>query len=252
MASRRAPGTRLFRAPCPEHGTACNDTSQCTQQVCPHCGTSWSSSADDDDEDDRDLQIQPLRGAERLALGVATETVLYGMPVYADVSRDWKPGKGRRLLCFSDSRREAARLGPLLTAQHETWVIRSVIATTLAKYKPAPATYHNQKIQQYEADAADLTLPQLYRDDARRKVVDHRNQLANAASGISFTDFARYVADDPRISELLDRELAEKHAEWRQEQWKDNRKSVEVHTEALIAQELAIVHLTKPNSKTCG
>jgi len=231
-------GTRLFRAPCPEHGTACNDTSRCTQQVCPHCGTSWSSSADDDDEDDRDLQIQPLRGAERLALGVATETVLYGMPVYGDVSRDWKPGKGRRLLCFSDSRREAARLGPLLSAQHETWVIRSLIANTLAKYEPPPATYLNQKIQQYEADAADLTLPQLYRDDATRKVVDLRNQLANAASGISFTDFARYVADDPRISELLDRELAEKHAEWRQEQWKDNRKNVKVHTEALIAQEL--------------
>jgi hypothetical protein len=134
-------GTRLFRAPCPDHGALCNDPSQCTQQQCPNCATSWGASPDDPDEDDRDLKIQPLRGGERLALSVATETVLYGMPVYPDPSRDWKPGKGRRLLCFSDSRREAARLGPLLTSQHETWVIRSAIANTLASYKPASSAY---------------------------------------------------------------------------------------------------------------
>ncbi|HXI42525.1 MAG TPA: helicase-related protein, partial [Bryobacteraceae bacterium] len=126
----------------------------------------------------------------------------------------------------------------MLTAQHETWVIRSIIANTVAKCEPPPATYLNRKIQQYEADAADLTLPQQYRDDAKRNIVDLRAQLANVASGVSFTDFARSVAEDPRISELLDRELAEKHSEWRQEQWKDNWKSVAVHAEALIAQEL--------------
>lgn len=235
--SGKGSGTRLFRAPCPEHGASCDNTSQCTQQVCPHCEISWTSRNDEDD-DDWDLQIQPLRGAERLALAVAAETVLYGMPMYADGSRNWKPGNGRRLLCFSDSRREAARLGPLLSAQHETWVIRSVIANTLANHKSPPSTYLNRKIREYEGDAADLTLPQLYRDDAKRKIADFRNQLTNANSGIPFTDFARFFADDPRISELLDRELAEKHGEWRQEHWKDNRKSVAAHAEALIAQEL--------------
>jgi hypothetical protein len=64
----RGAGTRLFRAPCPEHGASCNDPSQCTRQACPNCATSWGASPDDTDEDDRDLQIQPLRGAERLAL----------------------------------------------------------------------------------------------------------------------------------------------------------------------------------------
>ena len=200
--------------------------------------TGWGASPDDADEDDRALQIQPLRGGERLALSVATETVLYGMPVYPDPSRDWKPGKGRRLLCFSDSRREAARLGPLLTSQHETWVIRSAIANTLATYKPASAAYIKRQIQRYEADAADLTLPQVDRDEANRKVADLRNQLSTAASGIPFTEFARSFAERPHVFELLDRELAEKHAEWRQERWKENRQSVASHAEALIAQEM--------------
>ena len=152
----RGAGTRLFRAPCPEHGASCNDPSQCTRQACPNCATSWGTSPDDADEDDRDLQIQPLRGAERLALSVATETVLYGMPVYPDISRGWKPGQGRRLLCFSDSRREAARLGPLLTSQHETWVIRSAIANTLATYQSTSATYIKRHVQSRLAGLCEL------------------------------------------------------------------------------------------------
>jgi hypothetical protein len=231
-------GTRLFRAPCPEHGASCNDPSQCTQQECPNCMTSWGVSQDDADQGDLDLQIQPLRGAERLALSVATETVLYGMPVYPGPSRDWKPGKGRRLLCFSDSRREAARLGPLLTSQHETWVIRSAIANTLAEHKPPSSAYLNRQIQRYKDDAADPDLPQVDRDEANRKVSDLLNQLSTAASGIPFTEFARSFAERPQISELLDRELAEKHAEWRQERWKENRQSVARHAEALVAQEM--------------
>ena len=230
-------GTRLFRAPCPKHGGACNDTSQCTQQECPRCGISWSVSTDDD-EDDKDLKIQPLRGAERLAVGVAAETVLYGMPVYPDVSREWKPGKGRRLLCFSDSRREAARLGPLLSSQHETWVIRSAIAKTLATYESSSASYLDRQIRRYEGDGADPTLPRADREVARLKAADLRNQLATSTSGIPFTDFAHSLAADPHVSELLDRELAETHANWRQQHWIDNRRSVAEHAEALIAQEL--------------
>ena len=230
-------GTRLFRAPCPTHGGACNDTSQCTQQQCPCCGISWSAPTDDD-EDDRDLKIQSVRGAERLAVGVAAETVLYGMPVYPDVSREWKPGKGRRLLCFSDSRREAARLGPLLTSQHETWIVRSAIAKTLATYELSSTSYLDRQIRRYEEDIADPTLPQADRSVARLKAADLRNQLATSASGIPFTDFAHSFASNPHVSELLDRELAETHANWRQQYWIDNERSVAEHAEALIAQEL--------------
>lgn len=126
-------GTRLFRAPCPEHESACNDP-RCSQQECPHCERDWTSRDDESEFDDRGLQIWPMTGAEHFVLGVAAETVLYGMPAYPDTSCEWKPGKGRRLLCFSDSRREAARLGPLLSAHHQTWIVRSAIAHALAEH----------------------------------------------------------------------------------------------------------------------
>jgi hypothetical protein len=248
----RGAGTRLFRAPCPEHGSSCNDPSECSQQACPNCGTNWGASPDDADEDDRDFNIQPLKGAERLALSVATETVLYGMPVYPDVSRDWKPGQGRRLLCFSDSRREAARLGPLLTSQHETWVIRSVIANTLAAQKMSSVAYLRRQVERYDADAADFSLPQVDRDAAKRRANDLKTQLSTAALGIPFTDFARALADSPHISEILDRELSEKHSEWRQEWWKENRDSVAAHTEALVAQELDSPLRTAVSTEAAG
>jgi len=235
-------GTKLFRAPCPEHGESCNDTSACTQQKCPHCDTSWSSS-DPDEDDDRDLKIQPLRGAERLGVGVVAETALYGMPVYPDDTREWKPGKGRRLLCFSDSRREAARLGPLLTRQHEVQVIRAAIANTLLAARPPSVEYISRRIQTYEADVTDSSLAQQDREEAKRQLSDLTRQLSFASLGIPVTDFARTLANDFRISELLDRELADKLADkhvmdWRQQYWEDNSNSVAAHAEALIGAEM--------------
>jgi hypothetical protein len=41
-------GTRLFRAPCPEHGSACNDPSELVRQECPHCATVWGAQEDGD------------------------------------------------------------------------------------------------------------------------------------------------------------------------------------------------------------
>lgn len=155
----RGVGTRLYRAPCPQHGAACNDPSQCSEQGCPHCGTGWSVSSQDEDENDRDVRIQPLRGAERLAVGVTAETVLYGMPTYPDATREWKPAKGRRLLCFSDSRREAARLGPLLSGQHETWVIRAAIVNTLPTYQAPSPAYLRRQIERYEGDPPTRRCP---------------------------------------------------------------------------------------------
>jgi hypothetical protein len=230
-------GTRLFRAPCPEHGTVCNDPSKCMQQKCPHCDTNWGPGVETDDEDGRDLKIQPLRGGERLAVGVTAETVLFGMPVYPGESRDWKPGRGRRLLCFSDSRREAARLGPLLTSQHETWVIRAAIADTLAASSPPSTRYLWRKIERSEDDASDPELSEADRAKARQEAEDLRRRLVTAESGVPFTEFARSLGDNPRIAEVLDRELGEKQTEMLQATWKANRKEVAAHAEALLGEE---------------
>jgi hypothetical protein len=232
-------GTRLFKAPCPEHGVTCTDPDKCTKQVCPHCGSNWNSLESDDDEVDFNIGIHPLRGAERIAVSVVAETALYGMNVYPEESRNWKPARGRRLLCFSDSRREAARLGPLLSSQHETWIVRAAIVKTLSRFKPVSSDYLRLQIQRYEADVNNPGLPVEDREEAFRKIHALKSQLANATQGIPFHDFAEALSGDAGIQELLDRESGEKHiVPWHQSTWVSNRQDVASHTQALIAREL--------------
>lgn len=246
-------GTRLFRAPCPEHGTHCNDPSTCTQQRCPHCRTNWSSRSDDEEDDGWDLEIQPLRGAERLAVGVVAETALFGMPVYPGVSREWKPGKARRLLCFSDSRREAARLGPLLTRQHEVQVVRSAIVDTLANVKLPPEEYVKGKIAAYKEEAANLTLPPGIREEARRQIEYFEELLSYGTQGVPVVRFAGKMSRSSRIGELLERGLAERHgSEWRQRDWEENKERVARHTEALLATEMDSPLRTAPSVEAAG
>src|SRR5262249_45907792 len=120
-------GTLLFKAPCPEHGGECRDPGACSQQECPTCHRAWTGSARDEDESSSDRNCVPIRPGDRLGISVVAETMLHGLPPTGGDSDRWKPAQGRRLLCFSDSRREAARLGPHLTSQHEMWIVRAAV-----------------------------------------------------------------------------------------------------------------------------
>lgn len=232
-------GTRLYRAPCPKHGTNCNDPSVCALQQCPHCKTNWNASHEDGDEDEYSLEIQPLRGGERLAVGVLAETVLNGMPPYPETSSFWKPAGGRRLLCFSDSRREAARLGPLLSRQHEIQLVRSAIANTVRTARPPSPEYIARQIERYASDIVDNSLSSQDREEARKKSEDLRIQMSYASLGWPVHVFSEYLAKDPRIGEVLERQHAEKHGiEWRQQDWDSNRAEVVAHLEGLVATEM--------------
>ena len=57
------------------------------------------------------------------------------MPPVPREERSWLPARGRRLLVFSDSRREAARLGPTLTRQHEIQLGRALIIELLREWR---------------------------------------------------------------------------------------------------------------------
>jgi DEAD/DEAH box helicase domain-containing protein len=235
----RGKGTRLYRAPCPEHGNACNDPHECNQQICPHCRSNWTSPSTDDDEVEVADGIQPLRGAERVAVSVVAETALFAMNAYPDASRHWKPAGGRRLLCFSDSRREAARLGPLLSSQHDIWILRAAIVSTLARLRPPSEEYVRLQVSRYEEDLSRTELPQQDRDEARRRLESLKLQGRMAEVGIPFDDFAQALSSDTRIQELLDRESGEKHsAPWRQSDWVDNKTLVARRAQALIARAL--------------
>ena len=238
-------GVALFRPPCPVHADDCRDP-QCARQECPCCGASWSASAadDGDNESGAERECAPLDGPHRLALSVVAETLLEGMPAFADKagSRNWKPAEGRRLLCFSDSRREAARLGPQLMHAHETWVIRAAIAEAADKLDSL------QTVQDIDYEIRDMQrrLNELRPDETQRRsrlersVKEKKEERQQASSGTPFSDFARDVSKNPRIAQILDRDTSEGHKaeKWKQLIWKENCQMVQERAEALVAAEL--------------
>ena len=236
-----AEGLRLFRAPCPEHGARCLDMTQCRRQSCPHCGIEWSGRDRSDEEDVQDVKCQPLHGSEAIARAVLAETLLAGMPTFPDTSRAWKPGEGRRLLCFSDSRREAARLGPQLTRQHETWLVRAAIADAIEKLGSEDlAADIEQDITGLEHRLSDTGLSEPARVRLNRQLEAWGKEHAQARSGMPFSDFAKLVCQDPRMDQIFERESGVNHKAdtWNQPAWNDNRSRVVKHAEALLATEL--------------
>ena len=80
-------------------------------------------------------QIASFYSGTPLTLSILAETLLADLPEFParEGSNEWLPAQGRRLLAFSDSRPEAARLGPLLTNQHEQQLVRAAILQTLGE-----------------------------------------------------------------------------------------------------------------------
>ncbi len=71
--------------------------------------------------------FKPLTLSDQFILPLIAETMLIDMPEIDKPNKTLLPAQGRRLIAFSDSRNAAARLGPLLTNQHETQMYRYML-----------------------------------------------------------------------------------------------------------------------------
>lgn len=244
-------GARLYKAPCPEHGASCNE---CARQKCPQCDAVWRYADSDTDIDDREGACLAFASTDRLAISVLAETVLHGLPPYGDQSRNWKPGEGRRLLCFSDSRREAARLGPYLTAQHEIWLIRSALARVLRENStPELADYLRKEVRRLEKELSG-PLPEPVRVTVQKQLDGVLTQLQAATVGLPFQQLAQLFAQASTARQLLDPDEGEKHRadRWTQRDWEANARTVAAHAEALIARELDGAKRTQVSLESMG
>lgn len=244
-------GALLHRAPCPTHGDGCSDP-DCFEQCCPQCRASWTPSEDEDSGSRR--EIRPIQGPWQLMPGIVAETVLHGMPPFPDESRAWKPAEGRRLLCFSDSRRDAARLGPLLTAQHETQVVRSIVTRAISTGSAASLEYRRRQLARHREDAEDPSLPDHDRAEARRASREAEREIQFAELGLPVTRLAELVSEDHALGQLLEREGGRKHrSPWEQSShWEDNLTRVRSQAAALLGVELDRPIRTAPSLEGAG
>jgi DEAD/DEAH box helicase domain-containing protein len=193
--------------------------------TCPNCGA--------------EEPFRPIGILDALALPLLTESVLAEMPELPVEQQEWLPAKGRRLLVFSDSRRDAARLGPQLTSQHEIHLARRMILDCVSEIATDEAhrSYLQQQLLTVEQRLEEATGTYRRRlEEDRRKF---RYELDAMTEGESLLRVAERLSIHPALGQLFAREdVIHGTDHWGQREWEQNRRRIDpAH---LLARELAV------------
>lgn len=178
-----------------------------------------------------------------LTISIVAETILSELPELPSQDNLWLPAKGRRLLAFSDSRTEAARLGPRLTRQHGLQLVRSALVQCLNEALVDEESINAclEDIENYKETLKRKDLSQALRDRTQRKLEEAEIEYKNAISGGSIEDWAKKLSTISTVKELLDLDFAENHysENWSQKSWELNYDKIKENLQLLIGYELA-------------
>ncbi|MDB6175037.1 MAG: box helicase [Chthoniobacteraceae bacterium] len=178
----------------------------------------------------------------RLQLSVVAETALAAMPEYPDDSKGWKPAGGRRLLVFSDSRAEAARLGPRLTRQHEMQVFRAALIEQLSDKDRAEMDLAalREDIAYFTEQIA--TAPPLRRPRLEMARQEAENTLRRTEAGGTIADWVSKLKESTIVPEIFDATEGKKHEpgiDKAYDAWTRNRNTIFNSLDKLLGREMA-------------
>ena len=201
--------------------------------VCPVCGVPLTPES-----------VGWFSARARLQLSVVAETALAAMPEYPDESEAWKPARGRRLLVFSDSRAEAARLGPRLTRQHELQVFRAAVVERLQNVNLAGS---KEELAELRTDIEVLQTKIAVASPAKKQslqklLVQSEINLRQMGEGGTVADWALELKDSEIVKELHHAPGGKEHQPGRKnvhDAWTRNSEKI-IHSLApLLGRELA-------------
>lgn len=192
------------------------------------------------DEEKESLRV--LSGQAAVWQSILVETALSQLPPFPNPARDWLPARGRRLLAFSDSRGEAARLGPRLTRQHERQIVRAAIARLLSEQGSGEEVVHywQGEIESVEAKLSGNP-PANLRRTLENQLESARRELQIALVGGGVEDWTRALGESPLVRQLMDFERGKRHkAEtWKQTEWDANLEAVKAELQTFLGAEVA-------------
>jgi DEAD/DEAH box helicase domain-containing protein len=172
-----------------------------TTERCPRCGEEPS-------------EIAPLGGSESLALSIVAETLLADTPSLPvpHGSNEMLPAQGRRMLAFSDSRAQAARLGPRLRRQHELQVVRAAIIRMLRSHQVNDFAV-KQMQRNLDGLRTDLAATTVGAEQAyyQQEIARLERELEAIEIGLPMHSWRDKLAQAPVLTQLLDEETALQH-----------------------------------------
>jgi DEAD/DEAH box helicase domain-containing protein len=182
----------------------------------------------------------------RLQLSVVAETALAAMPEFPHPSKAFKPARGRRLLVFSDSRTEAARLGPRLTRQHELQVFRAAVVHDLERMTlggdTEDAEFLRSECERLEVRMQTPGLSAVMRQSFARQLAENQASLEGLTSGGSVQQWAEALQESVIVDELFHAQTGEMHNpndDHHQQRWQANGERVKTSLISLLGRELA-------------
>ena len=188
----------------------------------------------------------------RRFLTILAESLLAELPKFPAQGNHYLPAGGRRLLAFSDSRSEAARLGPQLTNQHAMQVLRAAICSLdLPEPRPGDIEWLENEIQQKRAQLQRLGVADLIRQRSlTNSIAELQGELAQARAGMPVAIIAEQLANSGKLAELLDFEQGKTQKTsvqqdngttryWGQEEWEKNHNINKGDASRRLAEELA-------------
>ena len=198
---------------------------------CPSCGA-------------EDGQLRPFVSAAAITLPIIAETIMAGLPPFPGPQSEWLPARGRRLLAFSDSRKEAARLGPRLTHQHEVQLVRSALADLLRTTHigtPEAIEFYQDSLARIEEQVKSPVIPLEARRQLEEDWATYRTRISEAESGGGMRLWTDLLARHPLMAELVNGDLAPTHSahRWTQSVWLSNQEANKERALGLLAREFA-------------
>ena len=197
-------------------------------------------------------EFEPVGFGDGLALPLVAETLLTSMPPSPNSQREWLPARGRRLLVFSDSRREAARLGPTLTSQHEIQLGRALISNLIGK-----GSTDQKYITLIKRDIEHIELelkthgPNEYLE---AELANKQKRAASISDGLSISQWNEKLREAAGLAELFHRETGGSHQAntWTQYSWEQNRNNIRINSRRLLSSEFVSPAWGRVSLETLG
>ena len=156
----------------------------------------------------------------RLTLSIIAESLLAEMPPMPGAVAGRRPGGGRRLIAFSDSRKEAARMGPTLQAQHEQQILRAVIARVFTEDAPRQLAKLRDLLAALQAG--------LNPGGVLDEVINTTTQgISRLESGLSLDDLVTSIGQREELRQLIDDLARQNHREDSADSdWQNNQEAI--------------------------
>ena len=211
--------------------------------ICPNCQESVNGSNE-------------FKGTDTLYLSITAETLISEVPTYPSSYNYLLPAKGRRVLAFSDSRQDAARLGPLLTSQHELHMARSAIMHMVhrdAVSDERVISRFSKKLAALEDELLQEDLTEAESTSIMEEKSEIQKKLMAATVGGSMTSWINKLSQEEVSAEFMHVESAKRHRpEQVEEVWRVNRKNMASEIGDFLIQELAVPPRRSVSLETLG